>query len=257
MTEAAVIQDLAASSAPPVAPQQAQAQPERNRLSRPVFRQRLVINSLQAQRVMDRSFARVSNALFSLDVILRIIGDQKEVDQVEAVVQAHIDRVSEDMIKAKSQLNKVMADNGIEAVPGYSAPNEYSIEITSPQVAQFAKLVRELDGLMSLVDTLWLNSILTSQQRADATYEWQQRLIKLAGRIIGMEKRARISAHSKGKEQEVAEAAPEQETTDPELAVASEAEDEEELAAKKKDATKKSAAEPEPNPEPGEAVTSE
>jgi hypothetical protein len=256
MTEAAVIQDHAATP-PPVAPLQAQPQPERNRLSRPVFRQRLTINSLQAQRVMDRSFARVSNALFSLDVILRIIGDQKEVDQVEEVVQTHIDRVSEDMVQAKSQLNKVMSDNGIEAVPGYSAPNEYPIEITSPQVAQFAKLVRELDGLMSLVDTLWLNSILTSQQRADATYEWQQRLIKLAGRIIGMEKRARISAHSKGKEQEVAEAAPEQETTDPELAVASEAEDEEEPAAKKKAATKKSAAEPEPTPSQGKAVTSE
>lgn len=257
MTEAVVIQDHAATTSPPATPLQTQAQPERNRLSRPVFRQRLTINSLQAQRVMDRSFARVSNALFSLDVILRIIGDQKEVDQVEEVVQNHIDRVSEDMAQAKSQLNKVMSDNGIEVVPGYSAPNEYPIEITSPQVAQFAKLVRELDGLMSQVDTLWLNSILTSQQRADATYEWQQRLIKLAGRIIGMEKRARISAHSKGKEQEVAEAAPEQETTDPELAVASEAEDEEELAAKKKAAPKNATAEPEPTSAPNDAATTD
>lgn len=200
-------------------------QGERQPYSRPVFRQTLNVNSLQAQRVMERSFDRVSNALFSLDVILRIIGDQKEIGQIEEIVQGHIDKVAEDMTKAMTQLQKVMTDNGIEAIPGYSAPVDFSIEITSPQVAQFAGLIRNLDKLMSLVDTLWLNSILSSQQRSDATYEWQQRLIKLAGRIIGMEKRARISAHTKGKDQEVAEAAPEQDTTDPELSSEANAED--------------------------------
>ncbi len=100
-----------------------------------------------------------------------------------------------------------MEDNGIDMMPGYTNPNEYTIEINSPQVAQFAHLIRKLDTLMGIVDTLWLNTVLTSKQRTDATYQWQQRLIKLAGRIIGIEKRARISAHSKGKEGEVAEAA--------------------------------------------------
>ncbi|MGP9497015.1 hypothetical protein ACT3RM_17595 [Pseudoalteromonas sp. AOP7-A1-14] len=194
-----------------------QPQSERQMYSRPVFRQNMIVNSLQAQRVMARSFDRVSNALFSLDVILRIIGDLKEIDQVEEVIHGHIDKVAEDMKKALDQLSKVMADNGIEDTPGYSGPVTYPIEITSPQVAQFAHLIRSLDKLMSIVDTLWLNTVLTSQQRSDATYEWQQRLIKLAGRIIGMEKRARISAHSKGKDEEVAEAAPEQETNDVEL----------------------------------------
>ncbi|EOW3238702.1 hypothetical protein ACOV3A_004568 [Citrobacter freundii] len=137
-----------------------------NHYSRPVFKQVLKVNSLQAQRVMERSFERVSNSLFSIDVILRIIGEQDEIDQV----------------------------------------------------AQFAHLIRKLDTLMGIVDTLWLNTVLTSKQRTDATYQWQQRLIKLAGRIIGIEKRARISAHSKGKEGEVAEAAPESATGDKEIA---------------------------------------
>lgn len=198
-------------------PDQTHKSGERQLYSRPIFRQHLSVNSLQAQRVMARSFDRVSNALYSLDVILRIIGEQKEIEQVEELIQGHIKTVAEDMSKAMDHLKKVMADNGIEGVPGYSAPVNYPIEITSPQIAQFAHLIRTLDKLMSLVDTLWLNSVLSSQQRSDATYEWQQRLIKLAGRIIGMEKRARISAHTKGKDKEVSEEAPEQETTDPEL----------------------------------------
>ncbi len=54
-----------------------------NHYSRPVFKQVLKVNSLQAQRVMERSFERVSNSLFSIDVILRIIGEQDEIDQLK------------------------------------------------------------------------------------------------------------------------------------------------------------------------------
>lgn len=193
---------------------------ERNNadLSRPVFKRVLKVNSLQAQRVVERSFQRVSDSLFSIDVILRIIGEQDEIDQVESIIQEHIEKVSVDLDTATNQLQKLMEDNGIEGAPEYTSPNQYDIGINSPQVAQFAHLVRKLDNLMLLVDTLWLNSILTSKQRKDATYQWQQRLIKLAGRIIGIEKRARISAHSKGKKDEVEAAAPTQETTDEEIA---------------------------------------
>ncbi|WP_438320198.1 hypothetical protein ACSYAF_16995 (plasmid) [Edwardsiella tarda] len=177
--------------------------------SRPVFTQSLKLNSLQAQRVMDRSFSRVSNALFSIDVILRIIGDQAAIDEVELVILEHISKVSDDLDQTSAQLKKLMADNGIDEMPGYTNPKEYSIEINSPHVAQFAHMIRKMDALMGVVDTLWLHSILNSKQRTDANYQWQQRFIRLSGRIIGIEKRARISAHSKGKATEVEQAAPE------------------------------------------------
>lgn len=182
--------------------------------SRPAFHQKLEINSLQAQRVMDRNFDRVAKALFSIDVILRIIGDKNEVNEVEEIIRSQIEKASEDILASTKQLKKVMEDNGIEDVPGYSAPNSYSIEITSPQIAQYAHLIRSLDNLMILVDTLWLNSVLTGKQRSDATYQWQQRLLNLSSKVIGMEKRARNSAHKKGKEQEVEREAPRHEEND-------------------------------------------
>lgn len=190
---------------------------QRQTYSRPVFIQRLELNSLQAQKVMNRSFERVANALYSLDVILRIIGDPDEVNRVDDEINALLDRVSEDMGKTMEQLKKLMDDNGIEAMPGYSAPEFYQAEITSPQAAQFLALLRKLDELVSLLDTLWLNNILTSKQRSDATFEWQQRLIKLAGKVIGWEKRARTAAHSKGKDDEVNQNAPEKTSNDEEL----------------------------------------
>lgn len=190
----------------------------KNHYSRPVFQQVLKVNSLQAQRVMERSFEQVSNSLFSIDVILRIIGEQKEIDQVETVILEHLSKVSEDLDKTTVHLNKLMENNGIDIIPGYTHPNEYTIEINSPQTACFAHLIRKMDTLMGIVDTLWLNTILTSKQRIDATYQWQQRLIKLAGRIIGIEKRARISAYTKGKEGEVEKATPKFTNADKEMA---------------------------------------
>ncbi|MCV5663415.1 hypothetical protein OFN50_30800, partial [Escherichia coli] len=92
--------------------------------------------------------------MFSIDVILRIIGEQDEIDQVESIIQEHIEKVSVDLDTATNQLQKLMEDNGIEGAPEYTSPNQYDIEINSPQVAQFAHLVRKLDNLMLLVDTL-------------------------------------------------------------------------------------------------------
>lgn len=178
---------------------------ERQPLSRPVFRQRLVINSLQAQRIMARSFGRVANALFSMDVILRIIGNQQDINRIETLIKDHFEKLSTDMSDEIRRLETLKQEQGIDSLPEYSVPEEYSIEITSPEIAHFTHLIRNLDKLMGIIDTLWLNSVLSSQQRSDATYEWQQRLMKLAGRIIGIEKRARHSAHAHGKHQDAAQ----------------------------------------------------
>ncbi|KEY58602.1 hypothetical protein SRDD_28500 [Serratia sp. DD3] len=58
------------------------------------------------------------------------------------------------------------------------------------------------------MDTLWLSGVLSNKQRVDGNYAWQQRIIKLARRIIDIEIRARKSAQAKGKEAEVEQAVP-------------------------------------------------
>src|SRR5699024_5993134 len=141
-------------------------------------------------RVMARAFRRVSRSLFSIDVILRIIAEQEEIDKVEGVIFGLISKVSEDLDKAESKLTKLVEDNGIDEMATYTNPAEHTLEISSPHVAEFAHLIRKLDHLVGLADALWLNRLLTSQQRIDDNYRWQQRLIGLASNIIGIERRA-------------------------------------------------------------------
>ena len=90
----------------------------------------------------------------------------------------------------------------------FEIPITFNAKISSPQVGQFVGLVRKLDALMISKDTLWLSSVLSNKQRVDGNYAWQQRIIKLARRIIDIEIRARKSAQAKGKEAEVEQAAP-------------------------------------------------
>lgn len=156
----------------------------RAQYSRPVFHTVLKINSLQAQRVMKRSFSRVAYSLFSMDVVLRIITDQEVVDQLESMIQEFMTETSLELDRAAEHLEALKKCHGIEAMPSYSNPIEYPIEITSPQVAQFAHLVSKLDNLVGIIDTLWLNMVLTSKQRKDEVYQWQQCLNKLASSII-------------------------------------------------------------------------
>lgn len=176
--------------------------------SHPVFKKTLTLNSLQAQRVKDRSFSRVCNSLYSTDVILRIIADQEEIDQVDAVITDLIEQLSADLRASFDQATAVMVDNGIDGIASYSHPKVYEIEITSPQIAHFVHLLHQLDALMGVIDTLWLNAIIGNKQRTDSNYLWQKRLFKLASSIIGLEKRARVAANNKGKQNEVEQAAP-------------------------------------------------
>ena len=196
----------------------AQAKPN---YSKPIFEQSFTINSLQAQRVVDRVFRRTVSALYGIDVILRIIGDENEIDEVEQIISQLIEDCAKAVDNEQARLDKLMESNGIDEVPDYTDPITFNAKISSPQVGQFVGLVRKLDALMISMDTLWLSSVLSNKQRVDGNYAWQQRIIKLARRIIKLarriidiEIRARKSAQAKGKEAEVEQAVP---STDDEI----------------------------------------
>jgi hypothetical protein len=179
--------------------------------SRPVFDQAVTLCSEQAQRVMAREFTRVVSALYAIDVILRIIGNDHEIDEIESVVSAMIGECAKDLQNEKARIDKVREDNGITSLPRYTNPEQVEVRIVSPQVAQFVALLQKMDELMISLDALWLGGVLSNKQRSDSVYQWQQRLLRLGRRIVAIERRARASAGKRGKEAEVREATGESE----------------------------------------------
>lgn len=178
------------------------------KISIPAFEKKVTLQTLQGQKVMRRSYERTANSLYRIDVILRIIGDEDNAARVEAVIDSMIKEIEEAMHKDMSARGAEIENHGIDELPGYNAPVHHTVQITSPHVSRYLHLVLQVDSLVQHIDALWLSGALTNKERNDAVYAWQQKVIGLGSRIIGLERRARQAARRQGKEDEVEEAAP-------------------------------------------------
>lgn len=177
--------------------------PARLAISRPVFERTFKINSEQAIRVIRNSYERLIRSLYAIDVILRIVGQEQAVDEIESIVSMMITECAEQLQQEKARLEKLKADNGIVEIPTYTHPREFVARIASPQIAQFVELIRLLDQLMMVMDTLWLCQVIDNKHCVDARYHWQQRLQRLANRIVTIERQAHREAYAQGHGEEV------------------------------------------------------
>jgi hypothetical protein len=176
----------------------------RQSFSRPVFDQTITIQSNHAQRLLDRGFLLVVRALYGIDVVLRILGDDAEMDQVEGIVGALIGALAAELRAEHARLAQLREANGISATPRYTNPRKITVHISSPQLAQYTALIEELDRLMTVMDALWLTGVLTNKQRADGAYQWRIRVLRTGREIMEIERRARASAEKRGKGEELA-----------------------------------------------------
>jgi hypothetical protein len=175
----------------------------RQSFSRPVFDQIVTIQSNHAQRLLDRGFLLVVRALYGIDVVLRILGDDEEMDQVEEIVGKLIGALATELRAEHARLAQLREANGIGATPRYTNPKRITVHISSPQLAQYTALIEELDRLMTVMDALWLTGVLTNRQRADGAYQWRTRVLRTGREIIEIERRARASAEKRGKGEEL------------------------------------------------------
>ena len=177
-----------------------------SRFSRPVFEETITIHSSHAQRILDRGYYRVAAALYAIDVVLRIIGDHDEMDAVEELVDGHLQTFATTMEKERQRLSILRDQSGIARSVKYTRPITLKIQISSPQMAQYTVLIQVLDRLMMEIDSLWMNAVLTSKQKAMAGYEWRVALLRIGREIMALERRARDAAARYGKTEEVAAA---------------------------------------------------
>lgn len=166
--------------------------------SRPYFVQRVKLNSLHAQQVFHRGFEICANAIFSLSVVLRVIGTDEQAREVEGIVDERLNKMFEDMHSEIARLEKMAEANGIEFKGiDYSHPKEVEAKITSPRAVRYIGLIREFDGLVARLDTLWLSGVIPDGNYSSSVYDWKRRLLRLASSIRGLAGRAIIAARKK------------------------------------------------------------
>lgn len=169
-----------------------------NAKSHPYFTQKVKLHSFHAQQAFDRGFELCANAIFSLSVVLRIIGTDEQAHEVEGLVDERLNKMFEDMSNEASRLDKMAEANGIEFKGiDYSHPKEVEAKITSPRAVRYVGLIREFDGLIAKLDTLWLSGVIGDGAYSRSIYEWKRRLLRLAGGIRSIAGRAMIAARRK------------------------------------------------------------
>jgi hypothetical protein len=175
--------------------------------SKPVLDQTFTIHSQNAQYVLQRghSFLLVVRALYAISVVLRIVADESDMDRIEDLVSERIDAVAKRLREEHARLKKLADDEGGVPTPRYTNPREVTLQLSSPQLAQYVRLILLLDQTLMLLDGLWFAGILTNKQRKDATHDLRRLVYGLGREIIDLERRARESAARAGKSAEVQE----------------------------------------------------
>lgn len=170
-----------------------------NSKSHPYFTQKVKLHSLHAQQVFDRGFELCASAIFSLSVVLRIIGTDQQAREVEGMVDERLNKAFEDIRGEAARLEKLAEANGIEFKGiEYSRPKEVEAKITSPRAVRYLGLIREFDSMVAKLDTLWLSGVVPDGNYSRSIYEWKRRLLRLAGGIRSIAGRAMIAARKKG-----------------------------------------------------------
>jgi hypothetical protein len=176
--------------------------------SKPVLEQTFTVHSQNAQYVLQRghSFLLVVRALYAISVVLRIIGEEADMDCIEDLVSERIEAVAKRLDDERARLKKLADDEGGVPVPRYTNPREVTLQLSSPQLAQYVRLIRLLDQTLMRLDGLWFAGVLTNKQRKDATHDLRRLVYGLGREIIELERRARASAVRAGKTEAVQEA---------------------------------------------------
>lgn len=182
--------------------------------SNPVLDQPLTLQTEYAQRVFDRSFARTARSLHAIDVILRIIGEDEEVDEVEKVIDDMIVNWKTDIEAEKARLTEIGRAGGVERGVAYTSPMDTSVQVSSPQVSRLLDVMRLYDALVAVIDGLWIHGLLENKNRRQLIFDWQRRTLRLGNRIVDLEQRAHRAAKAKGKEEEVAASIPKDDADD-------------------------------------------
>ena len=191
------------TSAAMPAPPRPRAAPARRRpaerYSRPIYDEEIVIQSDHAQRLVRRGLLAVVRALYAIDVVLRILGEDESMDEVEALVDRLIAAFADDVTGEIARLNKLVADHGVSLRNlRYDNPRRMVVHISSPQLASYVDQIKQLDAMGQLVDRLWLGKVLTNQQRSRSGYAWRVKMQKIASEIVAIEKRARAAVARRG-----------------------------------------------------------
>lgn len=182
---------------------------EKTSKSRPFVVQSLKLQSFHAQQVFRRGFDLYSDAIYSLSVVLRAVGTEDQVREMEGLIDDKLNKAQQDIRNEIARLEKVVEANGItlDSV-NYSDPLIVEARISSHRSARYAGILQEFDGLIAKLDALWLSGMIPDNEYSRILYEWKRRILRIASNARGIVRQAMIDSRKQAQQEKDDQAAP-------------------------------------------------
>lgn len=161
------------------------------RTSKALFKRQVSLKSHQAQSIYKRQFNMLGSKLYQLSVVLSIIATEKGSSAVEAIVDAELKALADEIAAEKQRMGVMLNENMIEwTMVEFDAPLVVVAEITSPRLGRYLAMLQQIDELMAMIEALWLSGLLTDKQHKDGCYKWQRSVTRSGNRVIAITQRA-------------------------------------------------------------------
>lgn len=151
--------------------------------TRPVFKKQIILHSLQAQRVLKRTYGRLMTDLHTIGTICRIHATNEHADKLDVSVHALFDQLKLDIEKALSQADQQRSENGILDLPEYTRVIRYTVDITSPHCHKYLNIIGKQDQLNRVLDALMLTDVMPERERDQQVYHWQRTVFQASNEI--------------------------------------------------------------------------
>lgn len=143
-----------------------------------------------AQKVYGRSYNITAESLYSLGIMLRIVGTEEQAKEAEKVVDEMLTQVAQEIETEKARLEKLLDDNGITGTVQFTSPQDVEVQISSPRGGRYFGIIRALDDLIGKLTALWISGVIADAQYSQGSFQWQRRVLKAGARIQNISKRA-------------------------------------------------------------------
>ena len=159
-------------------PEGSRRAPKPYRHSRPIFDLPVRVHSEYVRRlVSDRQLKPAMTALYGIDLILRLIATEAEIDQIDQVIDARLQTLSDALKEELEGLRAQLALHHLTEVrPRYTEVQDLIIEVSSPHIGAYANLIVAMDHIMIAIDTLWLSGLMSNQDHVERAIQWRDGL---------------------------------------------------------------------------------
>jgi len=171
--------------------------------SQPIYFDSVLLNSEAAQKLFERIFLRVSNSIYRIEWLFRIINRDSASDEFREMIEQDIQAAYEAFETAEADANKLLKNNGIVQLPEYTKGKEFAYAITTPQANQLIGLIKKVDELDKIMSALWLTGVIKTTQRYNYHASFRNKINKIGQRILEFERKTRSLINNRGNRNQV------------------------------------------------------